>query len=1323
MAGKRTVYVSSTFVDLQAHRAVLKTELERAGFDVESMERYPAFDQRPLERCLEDARRCDAYVLILAHRYGFVPQAGDGRELSITQREYESAVEAGRPCLVFCVDPTHDWPAALKDSPRSRAGRRLAAFRRQVEDSHGLRLFADADDLTKQVLSALAARLQRLDGHATAGGFRWPPAWDFAAYIADKCESFAGRDWLLADIAAWQAAGQPRALLVRADFGVGKSAMMAELVRRNPGGTIAAHHFCQHDTQATLDAGVFVQSIAAQLARSLPGYRALVEGDPALQQRLALAPADAASAFEAAVLAPLARLATPPAPRLLLVDALDEALELDADSARRGGSIVALLASRARRFPPWLLVLATTRSNPQVLVPLQHAFGPKEIDAESADNRQDLQRYVLRRAQRGPLLGRLRAAGLDPDALANLLAARSQGKFLYAVRALSDLEDGRLGLDELAGLPPGLDSFYLDAFERRLAPGVGDDEDARGLLGLLAAARDPLPLATVAEVLHRPLEVVQSVQQRLPDFLRLRAGRLAFDHLSLAEWLTQCDADGLPRAGRFHVDLGLARRRLRDWATGRVSAGRGHESDYLLRHLGALLVDDDERREVYGEMLLGSIAWWQARLAQGGVAALLADTEQLDGHPDQPLLQMLLRQCERVLQAWPEQLPAQMAGRLGTGLGPTRRLAALARAARAWSERPAPALHEGWLMPTTGSLRLAPANLKLLPGGGAELALLPDGRIAFDTPRGDLCIWELQGRQPLQTLDGHEGRVRALVASRDGRLASCGMDGMVRSVGTLQGGEGRCFAGHDGPVRSLVSLAGGCLASGGNDGTIRVWGPQPDQEAGVLHGHAGAVRALAALPGDRLVSGGNDGSLRLWDLVRRQELAVLELGGGPVRRLTAAAHGGIVAGTTRGTLHLWDPLQPGQARTLDASHAGAVGSLLPLADGRVVSGHGDGQVLLWTPDTGACIALGRHAGFVRALALLPDGRVAAGATDGSLVVHDLAGRAPPLPLVGHSGWIDSLVALSDGRLVSCANDGTVRLWDPRAGLVLPQDSGHAANVRALAAGPGPRFASAGDDGRIALWEAGARRWLPIGAGADRGLRAVALLGDGGVAALTEDGVLLHWADEAGLPTLRRFDTAAGVPTVLGVLADGRLAAGTTEGRLLCWDPHADADPLVIDAHAHPVRALTVLSDGRLASATREGQVLLWDVGRGTRPAMELRLAPLHSLAGLPDGRLLAGGRDGRVRIVDPAAADAPLEFGLHLGWVTALAALDDGRIVSAASDGTVRCWHPSGTGRRSLFVADAGITALAVVGNLIAAAAEDGTVHLLREAAPARLTP
>ena len=162
------------------------------------------------------------------------------------------------------------------------------AFQPAWQDVRRLR-----DELRKTGEEALSAAPS-----PPTGRYRWPTPWDFSAYMADKREAFDGRDWLFDEIAQWQAASHSRAMLIRADFGVGKSAIMAELLHRNPGGSIAAWHFCQHDTQETLQPGTFVRSLAAQFAATVPGYRELVETDPDLQERLDRARTDPGSAFE-----------------------------------------------------------------------------------------------------------------------------------------------------------------------------------------------------------------------------------------------------------------------------------------------------------------------------------------------------------------------------------------------------------------------------------------------------------------------------------------------------------------------------------------------------------------------------------------------------------------------------------------------------------------------------------------------------------------------------------------------------------------------------------------------------------------------------------------------------------------------------------------------------------------------------------------------------------------------------------------------------------------------------------------------------------------
>jgi hypothetical protein len=153
--GQPSVYVSSTFIDLEGHRAALKTALEKARYDVECMEKYTAFDQRPLDRCLADVAATDVYVLLIAHRYGYRPLENNPQRRSITQLEYEQASRHNKPRLVFTVDRKQLWLPDWIDGGDDAAD--LAAFRAEVETTHGVNRFTTSDQLASLVLQALQA--------------------------------------------------------------------------------------------------------------------------------------------------------------------------------------------------------------------------------------------------------------------------------------------------------------------------------------------------------------------------------------------------------------------------------------------------------------------------------------------------------------------------------------------------------------------------------------------------------------------------------------------------------------------------------------------------------------------------------------------------------------------------------------------------------------------------------------------------------------------------------------------------------------------------------------------------------------------------------------------------------------------------------------------------------------------------------------------------------------------------------------------------------------------------------------------------------------
>ena len=137
--------------------------------------------------------------------------------------------------------------------------------------------------------------------------------WDFAAFLHDKRRDFCGREWLFDGSTPGGPRRIERALLITGDPGIGKSAIVAELVHRNPGGQVLAYHCCQADTPETLRPDRFVRSLAAMIASQLDAYAGQLD-DPQVEAALGEPMRDdPASAFEEGILTPLDPV--PPRPR------------------------------------------------------------------------------------------------------------------------------------------------------------------------------------------------------------------------------------------------------------------------------------------------------------------------------------------------------------------------------------------------------------------------------------------------------------------------------------------------------------------------------------------------------------------------------------------------------------------------------------------------------------------------------------------------------------------------------------------------------------------------------------------------------------------------------------------------------------------------------------------------------------------------------------------------------------------------------------------------------------------------------------------------
>ena len=145
------VFVSSTSIDLLEYREATMRAIQGLGASGDDMIFWSADERDGATVSVDRVRVSDVLILILAHRYGYVPPGGSA---SVTELEFRAAREHGIPVLAFFVDEDVPWPP--KHIERERLSD-LARFRAMVEESVTRRTFRSPDELAALVTQALVA--------------------------------------------------------------------------------------------------------------------------------------------------------------------------------------------------------------------------------------------------------------------------------------------------------------------------------------------------------------------------------------------------------------------------------------------------------------------------------------------------------------------------------------------------------------------------------------------------------------------------------------------------------------------------------------------------------------------------------------------------------------------------------------------------------------------------------------------------------------------------------------------------------------------------------------------------------------------------------------------------------------------------------------------------------------------------------------------------------------------------------------------------------------------------------------------------------------
>ncbi|MGH9719179.1 MAG: SUMF1/EgtB/PvdO family nonheme iron enzyme [Bryobacteraceae bacterium] len=161
-AARPRVFISSTKEDLESYRAAARDAVLQAGRTPLMMEYFTAQDKRPpYAACMKKVREADLVVVIVAHRYGWIPddQPKPGGK-SITWLECEEARRRGKEVMAFLADEKHPWAPELREPYR---------LTKAIEEDRYTRKLADEVNRNRRQLDKFKAWLRNLGFCAAFG--------------------------------------------------------------------------------------------------------------------------------------------------------------------------------------------------------------------------------------------------------------------------------------------------------------------------------------------------------------------------------------------------------------------------------------------------------------------------------------------------------------------------------------------------------------------------------------------------------------------------------------------------------------------------------------------------------------------------------------------------------------------------------------------------------------------------------------------------------------------------------------------------------------------------------------------------------------------------------------------------------------------------------------------------------------------------------------------------------------------------------------------------------------------------------------------------
>ena len=577
---------------------------------------------------------------------------------------------------------------------------------------------------------------------------------------------------------------------------------------------------------------------------------------------------------------------------------------------------------------------------------------------------------------------------------------------------------------------------------------------------------------------------------------------------------------------------------------------------------------------------------------------------------------------------------------------------------------------------------------------GFSVALSPDGKqIASVINDKEITIWDVEsGAKVLTFKESGKHFTGPLTYNPTGtRIVSGGWQRtsagratpMVRVWDRSSGELLMALAGHEGRIRCVaVSPDGKWIVSGSFDRTLRIWEASTGQEFKSLSGHEDLVICAAFSPdGRKIASGGYDQTVRIWDVATGEQLKTFRMDDQKVVTVDYSPDGKRIAvGCGPGLIRILDA-DTGQGITASVDHVWYRSTITSVHFGpdgtRLVSGSYDQTVRIWNADTGEEIAtFVGHPYIVSVVSFTPDGkRVVSAGPLGGIKIWDANSDRKGTKLLGHEHLVHQLMFTSDGqRLVSCSRDNTIKVWDATGAREIRTLRGHDGAVVKVAVSPdGKCIVSASIDKTLRIWDTNSGGELRKLTGHDGPVYSVDISPDANRIASGGVKDVIIWDASTGeqLMVLSGHKEKSAIHSV-DFSPDGmRIASTGSDKTIRIWDTETGKELMTLSGHRMLVsNALFTPNGKRIVSAAYDGVIRIWDSASGNELMKLLghKEAHIESLAISPDGRRIVSGSFASAKLWDTDTGAELMTISDDYA-VYALAFSPDGRIIAGGIHG------------------------------------------------------